>query len=326
MAERITVVGAGRMGVPIAMKLAMAGFAVDLVDLKARTDAQWETFSKQVEASCSEMAALLAHEVPLGSGWPVRLRRGCGPWLGEADCLFEALPERREVKADAYRELCQWVKPACLIGSTTSSFTPDDLSGDVTHPERFVVAHWLHPPVLIPLVEVAPGRSTAPTALSSMTELLERAGKVPVILRGTPGLVVARLQVLIMNEAARMADEGIAPPAEIDRAVRLGLGFRFLIQGLLAFADTGGIDTLYLVCNQLRSALNDPRYAPCDAVERMVGEGRLGQRAGRGFYDWSDEALLRQRDESLRAYVQLLAFLGLGTGVARADPEGNRIG
>lgn len=304
--QRVAVVGAGRMGVPIAATLALAGLTVDLVDLKVRAEAEWSAFKAQVETAWQQAVA------PFESLPAPPLHQGAGPWLREADLLVEALPERLAVKQEAYALLQGSLRPDCLVTSTTSSFAPDELSTALADPSRFLVAHWLHPPTLMPLVEVAPCQETSPESLSQVTALLERAGKVPVHLRGRPGLVVARLQVLIMNEAAKLVAEGIAPAAEIDRAVRLGLGFRFLVQGLLAFADTGGIDVLYYVLRHLEQALGDPKYAPSAAVARLVAAGELGQKTGRGFYDWGDESVQAERAAALERYLRLLDFLELG--------------
>lgn len=294
------------MGIPMAASLLLAGFTVDLVDLKERPAAEWAAFTQQVETAWQEALA------PLGASLqPPPLRQGCGPWLADCDLLLEALPERLELKRAAYASLSQWINPGCLVASTTSSFAPDELATALTHPERFLIAHWLHPPLLMPLVEVAPSQETSPETLATVTEVLKRAGKVPVHLQGRPGLVVARLQVLIMNEAAKLVAEGIAPPAEIDRAVRLGLGFRFLVQGLLTFADTGGIDVLYYVLDHLQRVLGDPRYAPSAEVTRRVTAGELGLKTGRGFYDWGDESVQAERAGASRTYLRLLAFLGL---------------
>jgi 3-hydroxybutyryl-CoA dehydrogenase len=316
------------MGIPMAMALALAGFTVGLADLLPRPDADWEDLCQKARAEWAMAEQLLA-DAGMGPGFSgdtgtfpppvaqrIHLHRGCGPWLEAVDCLFEAVPERPAVKAEAYRQLGAWLRPDCLIGSTTSSLTPDELAPLAPHPERLLVTHWLHPPWLMPLVEVAGGRETAPEALAAMLDLLRRAGKVPVAVAGTPGLIVARLQIPIMNEAARLAAAGVAPAATIDRAVRLGLGFRFLVQGLLEFADTGGVDVLYLAGQHLRTALNDPKFEPGPAVAEQVAQGRLGRKTGRGFYDWSQPGMQEQGQAALRTYLHLLAFCGLIPGSA----------
>lgn len=231
MTERVVVVGAGRMGIPLAQALAMGGCVVELVDLKERTDRDWAELIVRARKAWARGALLLGDST--GTFWKrLRLRRGYGRWLKTAGYLFEALPEEVDLKRQVYRKLGRWLKPECLVGSTTSHLAPADLAPSLAYPERFLLTHWLHPALVMPLVEVAPGEATAPEAVEQMLALLRQCGKEPVVLAGRPGLVTARLEALLHSEAAKMAGEGLGSPAEVDRAVRLGVGFRLLVGGL----------------------------------------------------------------------------------------------
>lgn len=311
----------------MAQTLATAGYTVELVDLKQRSDAEWTHLAVRARAEWRANGDLLAElAAPVAAGAPappaagqpppggflhrITLRRGCGPWLRTVRCVFEALPEDHDLKRAAYRELGGWLDPGCLVGSTTSTLTPDALAAALPHPELFLVTHWLNPAWIMPLVEVAPGLATAPAALTAMLNILRHAGKVPVVLTGRAGLAVARLQVLIMNEAARMLAEGVGGAREIDRAVRLGLGFRFLVRGLLEFADASGIDTLYRCSRHLEAALADSRFAPAAAVAEQAQRGDLGAGTGRGFYDWLGPEAGARTQAALRRYLRLQQFLG----------------
>jgi 3-hydroxybutyryl-CoA dehydrogenase len=136
-------------------------------------------------------------------------------------------------------------------------------------------------------------------------------GKIPVVCAASPGYIVPRIQALAMNEAARMVEEGVASPEEIDKAVLYGFGFRFAVLGLIEFIDWGGGDILYYASRYLTQALGNERYAAPEIVERNMREGRIGMKTGQGFRDYSAVDLPRYRAERLAALAQLLRNSGL---------------
>jgi 3-hydroxybutyryl-CoA dehydrogenase len=126
-----------------------------------------------------------------------------------------------------------------------------------------------------------------------------------------PGYIVPRIQALAMNEAARLVEEGVATPEEIDKAIRYGFGFRFAVLGMLEFIDWGGGDILAYASHYLASALGDARYAAPAIVERNMREGRIGLKTGVGFLDYAGRDLDAYRTERLKALVAMLAHMGL---------------
>ncbi|MFZ5824718.1 MAG: 3-hydroxyacyl-CoA dehydrogenase NAD-binding domain-containing protein [Bacillota bacterium] len=231
MVERAVVLGAGRLGVPMAQVLAMAGYMVELVDLRERTDRDWAELVIRARRAWAAGARLLGDS--RGDFWRrLRLRRGYGRWLRTAACLFEALPEDLALKRAVYQQLGRWLRPECLVGATSASLAPADLAPLLPHPDRFLLTHWSQPVLVMPLVEMAPGEATSAEVVEQMDGLLRRCGKEPVLLSGRPGLVSARLTSLVESETARMVDEALGSPEAIDRAVRLGLGLRLLAGGL----------------------------------------------------------------------------------------------
>jgi 3-hydroxybutyryl-CoA dehydrogenase len=161
-----------------------------------------------------------------------------------------------------------------------------DLVPLVTHPERLLNAHWLNPAYLIPLVEISVHPGTDKTVIAKIKNLLEDAGKVPVVCGPTPGFIVPRLQALVMNEAARMVEEGAASAEDIDKATRYGLGLRFSAIGVVEFIDYGGNDILYYASRYLAEKVSAERYAAPEIVQRLMREGHLGLKSGQGFYDY----------------------------------------
>ncbi len=317
MAERIAIIGAGRMGVPMAQVLSAAGYTVDIVDLKDRPEQAFAQLQAQSRAEIAANVELLKEEGMAGDGYlddvlsRIQYHQGMGPYLAAADCAFDALPERLDVKEPAFRELGQWLRPDCVVGSTTSTLPANVLAKALPHPERFMVTHWLNPAAIMPLVEVGPCDATTPEYLQAMLDLLRRARKVPVVCKPRPGLIVPRLQTLIMNEAARMVDEGVGTAEEIDKAVKVGLGFRYLVLGLLEFTDFGGVDTLYYASRYLSREIGSDRFAAPPGVTERMEKGEIGLKSGQGYYDWRTPEMQQLDREARRRYLHLLKFMGL---------------
>jgi 3-hydroxybutyryl-CoA dehydrogenase len=141
--------------------------------------------------------------------------------------------------------------------------------------------------------------------------LLEGIGKVPVVCAATPGFIVPRIQALAMNEAARMVEEGVASPADIDKAIRYGFGFRYAVLGLLEFIDWGGGDILYYASRYLEGALGSDRYRAPEVISRNMHNGRIGMRTGAGFLDYSGLDVDAYREQRLAAMVDLLRHFDL---------------
>jgi 3-hydroxybutyryl-CoA dehydrogenase len=205
----------------------------------------------------------------------------------------------------------KFVDPEIIIASTTSTILVDDISGAVEHPERFLNVHWLNPAYLIPLVEISPGAVTDPAVTARVKALLEGIGKVPVVCAATPGFIVPRIQALAMNEAARMVEEGVASPEDIDKAIRYGFGFRYAVLGLLEFIDWGGGDILYYASRYLEGALGSDRYRAPEVISRNMRDGRIGLRTGAGFLDYSGLDVDAYREQRLAALVDMLRHFGL---------------
>jgi len=315
----IACLGAGRMARGIAVAFAYAGRAVTMIDLKARDEAGHARATAEALAEVRDTLAALAGLglVPpaavegIAARVSVAREAGAGPLLGSAEAIFECVPEVPDVKREVLARASRLAGPQSVLASTTSTILVDDLAGACAHPERFLNAHWLNPAFLIPLVELSPGAATSPEATARLKGLLEAAGKVPVVCAARPGYIVPRIQALAMNEAARMVEEGVASPADIDKAIRHGFGVRFAVLGMLEFIDWGGGDILYHASRYLTRALESGRYAAPEIVERNVAEGRIGLKTGQGFLDYTSldrEAYRRQR---LAAFAALLGHLGL---------------
>ncbi len=306
------------MGEGIALAFALAGQAVALIDLKARAacaqtacfDALSKSLGDQLDSlhhagllsavQCSQVIARIAL---------VPLPQAAAALAGQS-LVFEALPERLEVKREGLGWLGQHAHADAIIASTTSTFRVTDLAPLLPGPQRVLVAHWLNPAHLMPLVEISRSEASLDSAVQRLSECLQAIGKVPVVCGPSAGFIVPRLQALVMNEAARMVEEGVASAADIDTAVRNGLGLRFSVLGALEFIDWGGGDTLYHASHYLSRALGE-RFAPAPQVQANFHAGRNGLREGAGFYDYQGVDTVRYRQQRLAAFVARLEQMAL---------------
>jgi len=316
---RIVALGAGRMGRGIGHVFAYAGYTVDIVDFKPRgadEGAQLRTAVRtEIEANLALLVELGVLDATQSESIMGRITvhplESAGPVLAAADVVFEGVTETLEAKRDAFARACAHLSEHAIIASTTSSMLADALAALVVHPARFVNTHFLNPAYLIPLVEVSPAKTTAEATFERVKTLLESAGKVVVRCAASPGYIVPRLQAAAMNEAARLVEEGVATPDEIDRAVRAGFGPRYATMGICEFIDFGGVDILYYASRSMAQALDAPRYEPPPIVARLMQEGRRGAREGKGFYDWTGRDLDAYQRDLVGRFVALLKHMAL---------------
>ena len=314
----IASLGAGRMGRGIAHAFAYAGHEVRLIDAKARGAADAERLGREalaeIDANLKSVAELGAFDDRDRGAILARVRfvprKAAAAALAGAGFVFEGVPEVMQAKREALAFACAHLRPDAIVASTTSTFLVNELAAGVPQPDRFLNAHWLNPAYIIPLVELSPHALTSPEASARLKSLLEAIGKVPVVCKASPGYIVPRLQALVMNEAARMVEQGVASPEDIDRACRYGFGFRYANMGLVEFIDYGGNDILYYASRYLAEALADPRFAPPDIVVRHMNEGTNGLRDGKGFYDWASVDAAAYRQQVLSRLVGMLRYSG----------------
>jgi 3-hydroxybutyryl-CoA dehydrogenase len=315
---RIAVVGAGRMGIGIAHVFAYAGHRVELIDCKHRTEAESQRVLKeaagQIENNLQFLSSLELFDSSVLESIISRISYHQSAELEfilpEADVVFEAVPEILNAKEQTFARIGACTDKSTIVASTTSTFLVDQLASFVDCPERFLNTHWLNPAYLIPLVEVSAGERTTCDITDRMIALLESVGKMPVKCAASPGFIVPRIQALAMNEAARLVEEGVASPEDIDKASKVGFGLRFAILGLLEFIDWGGGDILYYAGNYLQDTLSSDRYGPPAIIAENMKTGHTGLKAGRGFYNFADRDVPAYHKETMKKFVDLLQHMG----------------
>jgi len=316
---RVAAVGAGRMGRGIAIAFAYAGHRVSLVDLRERSDEAWQKLHAEVRAEIeSSLGGLASLGVMAGERVPEIVARidvvradDAPRALAAAELVFEGVPETLQAKREAFQHINTHCRADAILTSTTSSILVTQIAEFVKRPERFLNIHWLNPAYVIPVVELSYHAGTDPAVLARAKALMEAIGKLPVVCGPTPGYIVPRLQALIMNEAARMIEEGAASAEEIDKATRYGLGLRFAALGVVEFIDFGGSDILHHASREMSASIDANRYKAPAILDKMMSEGRLGLKSGSGFYDYAGRDVGAYRSDVLLRTLGMLKHAGL---------------
>ena len=277
----VGVVGSGIMGSGIAEVAARAGANVVVIEqndeLLERGRARIETsLSRAVERgklSPEERDAVLA-----------RVRGATHlSQLADADLVIEAATEDIDAKLEVFRRLDEITRSEVVLASNTSSLPIGSLAEVTDRPEQVVGMHFFNPAPVMALVELIASEETSDETLSLAEAFAQRLGKTTVRSKDRAGFIVNRLLIPYLNSAVRLLDDGVATREDIDTAIELGLRHPM---GPLRLIDEIGLDTTMHVGNVLYEAFSDPDDAPPELLKRMVAEGRLGRKSGRGFYDY----------------------------------------
>jgi 3-hydroxybutyryl-CoA dehydrogenase len=305
--ENIAVLGPGRIGRQIALAFALGGCRVRLVDLKPRASTDAPAVFADARREIARDLALMAEEQVIEreqvEGTLARIVDHVGlDGLRGVGFVQEALPELIDLKRETFARLGAAVDDDAILACGSSTISPKHLVDFVKNAERFVAVHWLNPAHIIPLVEVVAGPGTAEATVERTLKLLERLGKTPVRCGDSPGFIGPRLQVLLMNEAVRLVEEGVATPEDVDKAFKAGMGFRYATIGIFEFIDWGGVDILHRASGFMAKALHDDRFRAARLVEDKVARNELGPKTGRGFFDYAGD----KRDTFETAKVRAL--------------------
>ncbi|SFG35552.1 3-hydroxyacyl-CoA dehydrogenase /Enoyl-CoA hydratase [Halopelagius inordinatus] len=280
----ITVLGAGNMGHGIAEVAALAGYAVNLRDIneefvgKGYDQIEWSLGKLAEREQISEADADAALE-------RVTTYVDLAESVADADVVVEAVPEKMEIKKDVYTELEAAAPDRTVFATNTSSLSVTELADVTDRPEQFCGMHFFNPPVRMQLVEVISGAETADETMDLIADLAEEMGKTPVrVHKDSPGFIVNRILVPLMNEAAWIVESGDATVAEVDSTTKYGLG---LPMGTFELADQVGVDVGYHVLDYMHEVLGDA-YEPSPLLEAKVEAEELGKKTGSGFYDYED--------------------------------------
>ena len=278
---RIGVVGAGTMGCGIAQVCAASGFDVVMSDISAdAVAAGLAAIEKQLARAVEKERMSAAEKDAVLSR--IETVTGIEAMAG-ADVCIEAATENPEVKLELFRSLEAVCREDTILASNTSSISLTKIAGACARPERVIGMHFFNPVPLMKLVELIRALQTSDATFEAAQSLAAHLGKTAVAVADSPGFVVNRMLVPMINEAVYALAEGLASAEEIDLAMKLGLSHPI---GPLALADLIGIDVCLDVMDVMYREFSDSKYRPCPLLRKMVDAGRLGRKSGRGFFEY----------------------------------------
>ncbi len=295
------VVGGGTMGADVAVVLARGGARVSVTEPQA---SQRQALAQRVQVALSDLD--LGHRAALVQALPDLADVA---WT-DVGLVVECIPEQLDLKQALFAQLVQCTPASAVLTSNSSSFPISAIAQGLPTQERMLGLHFFMPAHLVPLVEVVLGPQSRADTAESLCTFMRGCGSVPVLVRkDKPGFLANRLQHALSREAFAMIDEGVASPQDVDAAVRFGFGFRYLAAGPVMQRDHAGLDVHCAAAATMYPSLSNTAE-PSRALRERVAAGRVGMKAGAGFYDWTPATRQAERaryDQLLRLGLQLLA-------------------
>lgn len=282
MIKKVGVVGAGTMGAGIAQVTAEAGYEVILIDLEDKfVNRGMENILKNWSKAIKK-GTRTSEEV---DQIKVRLT-GTTNYDNLNDCqlVIEAVVEKMSIKKELFAKLDGICPVETVFASNTSALSITELAAATKRPNQVIGVHFFNPVPVMKLVELVPGAETSAETVTAMKEYCSAIGKEAIVVKESPGFIVNRLLIPYINEAAIIYDQGVASPAEIDQAMKLGAN---MPMGPLALADLIGIDVCLMIMEYFFDEMADSKYRPALAFKQKVRAGHLGRKTGKGFFDYN---------------------------------------
>ena len=282
--KTIGIMGAGQMGNGIAHVASQAGYEVTIQDIYP------EALTRAQEAIAKNMAREVKKEKLSEADRDAALARirttSDVAEICQGDLVSEAVTENLDLKLELIANLKPHLNPEAILASNTSSISVTRLASASPAPERFIGIHFFNPVPMMELVELIRGMATDDATFAAAKAVTEKMGKSPIEARDSPGFVVNRIAVPMINEAVFALHEGVGSIEDIDAGMKLGMRHPM---GPLALCDYIGLDTILAVMQVLHGQLGEDKYRPCPLLIKFVEAGWLGVKTGRGFYDYSQE-------------------------------------
>ena len=279
--SRIGVLGAGQMGAGIAQVASCSGYSVTMVDIDENAV---ERGMDSIRSSLQRIVSKGRMELKDSQAAMELITRSTNRSdLSECDLIVEAIPEILQLKLDTFSELDSICRRDSILATNTSSISIDAIAKATNRPDRVIGMHFMNPVPIMKLVEVINGSETLSEVTDEVISVAESMGKVALLCNDSPGFVSNRILCPMINEAILTLEEGVAEPDAIDGIMKLGMNHPI---GPLALADLIGLDTVLHIMGVLHDGLGDDKYKPASLLVSMVGEGKLGRKSGKGFYEY----------------------------------------
>ncbi len=307
--KNIAILGAGTMGTGIAQLFATKGHKVMMIyvyDDKQR--------AKPIETMRANLQVLVDQDVVAADEVEGIISNVCFTESLEeaaefADVIFECIVENLAVKQDYFKRLDSLCPETTILASNTSAISITEIAETSEHKERIIGTHYWNPAYLVPLVEVIRTEYVSKETEDAMFELLESAGKKPVLVKkDVPGFLANRLQHALFREAISIVENDIAEPKDVDDAIKYGFGMRLGVMAPMEVMDNGGLDLTYAIHKYLFPNIeNSPK--PARLLEEKIAKGDLGFKTGRGFQEWSDEQIAASRKNLTEGLIKVAKAL-----------------
>ncbi len=279
--RKVGVIGLGTMGAGIAQVAIQAGFDAVGREVSAELGERARSKIDHFLTRAVEKERMSAEDKDAATA-----RLTTTTELDEvADCelVIEAIVEELEPKRELFAQLSRICGPDAILATNTSALSVSAIAEAAQHPERIVGMHFFNPAPLLPLVEIVRAERSSDEAVDAAYAWAERAGKQPVRCNDTPGFIVNRVLIPLLNDCVRVLDEAGVSPTDLDKAMRSGAGWPM---GPCELVDLVGIDIHIHAAEALHAALGEPRMAPPERLLRMEREGKLGRKTGAGFFEY----------------------------------------
>ena len=279
----VAVIGAGTMGAGIAQICAQAGWRTNLFDALPESlqrgmkniDSFWDKGIARGKTTAEQKQQWAANLHPFSDMQNA---------VCDVDLVIEAVPEIPSLKHQIFADLGKMTRDDCILGTNTSSLSIKAIAEASTKPEKVIGMHFFNPVPIMKLLELVEHDACSEQTIAFAQSAGKAMGKTTILVKDVPGFATSRLGVVLGNEAIRMLADGVASAKDIDTAMVLGYKHPM---GPLALTDLVGLDVRRDILLNLKQSFNDDSYTPHPLLEKLVAEGRLGKKSGKGIYDWS---------------------------------------